>query len=165
MLNCAACYQVGDLEKARKAMTKLFETYLQKEPPAKWKELFSEAAKMAFNVKYMFREEVKIARDRFKENVELTVGAGGDMLRKLCEESFREYGEGGLIDQEVLASSNFLTEPQELLDVVRASLKKSPPILRLIRQITLAWMEVKVEDGFPPLTPHHTQVPLQRSKA
>ena len=53
--------KVGELEKARKAMTKLFETYLEQQPPAKWKELFREAAKMAFNVKYMFREEVVIA--------------------------------------------------------------------------------------------------------
>ncbi|KAL1529282.1 hypothetical protein AB1Y20_000236 [Prymnesium parvum] len=150
--------KVGDLEKARKAMTKLFETYLQHEPPAKWKELFREAAKMAFNVKYMFREEVQIARDRFKENVQLSLGAGAEMFRKLSEEAFAEYGEGGLIDQEVLANSNFLTDPQELLDVVKTSLSQSPPKMRLIRQITLAWMEVKVDEGFPPLTPHHTQV-------
>ncbi|KAL1523443.1 hypothetical protein AB1Y20_018383 [Prymnesium parvum] len=150
--------KVGDLEKARKAMTKLFETYLETEPPSKWKELFREAAKMAFNVKYMFREEVSIARDRFKENVQLTPGSGGAMFRKLSELAFAEYGDGGLIDQEVLANSNFLTDPQELLDVVKGSLNQSSPKMRLIRQITLAWMEVKVEDGFPPLTPHHTQV-------
>lgn len=82
-------------------MVKLFESYLMNEPPAKWKELFREAAKMAFNVKYMFREEVQIARDRFKANVTLSQGAAGEMWRALSEAAFEDYGESGLIDQEV----------------------------------------------------------------
>eukprot|EP00966_Prymnesium_polylepis_P138533 3200814-Prymnesium_polylepis.1 len=89
-------------------MTKLFETYLRSEPPAKWKELFREAAKMAFNVKYMFREEVKIARDRFRENVGLSPGVGGEMFKTLSEQAFSDYGESGLIDQEVLANCESL---------------------------------------------------------
>ena len=131
-------------------MIKLFETYMASAPPAKWKELFREAAKMAFNVKYMFREEVRIARDRFRDNLALTPGPGRDMYAALAEAAFGDYGEGGIVDPEVLASSNFLTDPQELLDVVRAQIGRSEPKMKLIREITLAWMEVKVEDGFPP---------------
>ncbi|KAL3896843.1 MAG: hypothetical protein SGPRY_013181 [Prymnesium sp.] len=147
--------KLGDLTMAREAMLKLFETYLLSKPPAVWKELFREAAKMAFNVKYMFREEVMLARARFND---VAPASGGErqMMNVLIEGAFGEYGEG-LVDQETLAASNFLTEPQELLRVVRKSSGNSASKLRLIRQIVLAWMEIKVEAGIPPLAPHHTQ--------
>lgn len=104
---------------AREAMLKLFETYLLSKPPAVWKELFREAAKMAFNVKYMFREEVMLARARFND---VAPASGGErqMMNVLIEGAFGEYGEG-LVDQETLAASNFLTEPQVGCRLTRCS--------------------------------------------
>ena len=57
--------------------------------------------------------------------------------------------------------STSFTNSQELLDVVKESMKTSAPKMKLIREITHAWMACKVDDGFPPLTPHHTQVHAQ----
>ena len=50
--------RVAGMELAIQALTALYVRYLRKEPPPQWKGLFKEAARTAYNLKYMFRESL-----------------------------------------------------------------------------------------------------------
>ena len=50
-------------------MTTLLQTYITDRPPSEWKSLFKEACNIGFMVKYMFREDLQIAKQKFVEAV------------------------------------------------------------------------------------------------
>ena len=140
-------------------MTRLFEKYLDTYEPKRWRELFLSADKNAYQVKYMFREQISITKTKFTDHVSKSPSSGRDMYEKLVDAALTEYGEQGLVPQEELARSNFLENPKELLDVVETSIQKTKVDSKLwrLRQICKAWMEVCVEQDRPAMTPHHTQ--------
>ena len=62
--------RVSGMHLAEKALTALYLTHLREAPPAHWKQLFREAARMAYNLKYMFRESLPKAKARFLEQLD-----------------------------------------------------------------------------------------------
>ena len=46
-------------------MTTLLQTYVTDRKPEEWKDLFKEATNIAFMVKYMFRESLTLAKEKF----------------------------------------------------------------------------------------------------
>lgn len=56
----------GDgMELCERAMTTLLEGYITEHKPSDWKRLFKDATNIAFMIKYMFRENLPIAREKF----------------------------------------------------------------------------------------------------
>ena len=151
--------KLNGIEQAQFAMTRLFAKYLDSYEPKRWRELFESADKNAYQVKYMFREQISITKTKFTDHVSKSPSSGRDMYEKLVDAALTEYGEQGLVPQEELARSNFLENPRELLDVVENSIKNTALNSKLwrLRQICKAWMEVCVEQERPAMTPHHTQ--------
>ena len=54
------------MELCEQAMTTLLQGYVASEPPSAWKKLFKEATNIGFMVKYMFREDLVLARGLFQ---------------------------------------------------------------------------------------------------
>ena len=109
------------------AMTTLLQGYVQNEPPSKWKNLFKEATnvrtalstrtlehppasepcpppwspQIGFMVKYMFRESLKLAKEKFAEFADNKTNfkkmpQGGEvqeMMKKLVASALSSYGE------------------------------------------------------------------------
>ena len=161
----------GDkMELCEQAMTTLLRNYIIERDPAEWKQLFKEATNVGFMVKYMFRENLPLAKQKFLETVQNRenfrkmphANEVQDMLSKLIDHTFAAYGEKGIYDPEKLAEIDFLNNPQLLVDLVqsskdRMSRKGSNEHMRLMTDITTQWMQYMVDRKFPPLTPHHTQ--------
>ena len=62
----------------------------------------------------MFRESLPMARHKFIEHLELNLhGRPQQVYRRLVEGAFDMYR--GLVDQETLATTDFLTNPQSLV--------------------------------------------------
>ena len=148
-----------------KAMTTLLQSYIGHRKPSEWKELFKEATNIAFMVKYMFRESLSLTKDKFREAVGKKnanfSGEAHELMNNLVKETMLSYGDVGIYDPEALAEIDFLNNPQELIELVskskgRASRAQKADML-LLTDVTNKWMELKVEQKFPPLTPHHTQ--------
>eukprot|EP00966_Prymnesium_polylepis_P282289 6523200-Prymnesium_polylepis.2 len=98
----------------------------------------------------MLREDVELARDKFTNNAE-------PVHIELVNRAIRDYTGQGLIPIDKLRTGDWLEDPSVLLEIVRKTIKDTPEgRLKLIREIMLAWMEVCVENGKLPITPHHT---------
>ena len=160
----------GDgMELCEQAMTTLLKGYLANEEPSKWKKLFKEATNIGFMVKYMFRENLQMAKDQFMEfctngnNFRKMPNAKEvqKLLTTLVDLTLRQYGEVGIFDPEKLAEIDFLNQPQLLVDLVSASKSRESRAgkedMQLLTTVTTKWMEFMIEKKFPPLTPHHTQ--------
>ena len=65
--------RVRGLPLAEVALTGLYQRYLREERPEDWKHLFKEATRTAYNLKYMFRESLPMARRKFLEHLELNL--------------------------------------------------------------------------------------------
>jgi len=150
-------------------MTTLLQGYVQNEAPASWKGLFKEATNIGFMVKYMFREDLKMAKDKFvefaatKANFKKMPHANEvqEMMKKLVASALSSYGDVGIFDPAKLAEIDFLNKPELLVDLVtqskgRASRVDKPDML-LMTEVTSQWMQFMVDKKFPPLSPHHTQ--------
>jgi len=156
-------------ERCTQAMTTLLQTYIAEQPPSEWQQLFKEATNVAFMVKYMFREDLAIAKAKFieavnnKENFKKMQFAGEvqEMLSKLVSRTLDDYGEVGIYDPEKLAEIDFLTKPELLVELVSSSKdrwgERDNPHMRLMTDITVRWMQYMIDRKIPPLTPHHTQ--------
>jgi len=154
---------------ASAAMTTLLQTYIAEREPVEWKKLFKEATNVGYMVKYMFREDLAIAKAKFieavnnKENFKKMQFAGEvqEMLSKLVNHTLTEYGEVGIYDPQKLAEIDFLNKPDLLVKLVSASKerrsKQDNPHMLLMTDITVRWMQYMIDRKFPPLTPHHTQ--------
>jgi len=157
------------MELAKAAMTTLLQSYISEQDPSDWKRLFKEATNVGYMVKYMFRESLPIAKAKFietvnnKENFKKMQYAGEvqEMLTKLVNYTLNEYGEVGIYDPEKLAEIDFLNKPELLVKLVSSSKdrrsKQEKPIMQLMTDITVRWMQYMIDRKFPPLTPHHTQ--------
>lgn len=63
----------GDgMELCEQAMTTLLQSYISERMPIEWKKLFKEATNVGYMVKYMFRESLPIAKEKFVETVSNT---------------------------------------------------------------------------------------------
>eukprot|EP00966_Prymnesium_polylepis_P031839 740775-Prymnesium_polylepis.1 len=77
-------------------------------------------------VKYMFRESLPLAKQKFaetvanKDNFRKMPNASDiqSMLTKLVHETLDAYGNVGIYDPEMLAEIDFLNQPQELVELV-----------------------------------------------
>lgn len=108
--------RVQGMPLAEKALTALYIRYLKDEKTFEWKQLFKDATRTAYNLKYMFREDLDIARDKFTRNLDRNLtGKPQQIFRGLVEGAFKLYN--GLVDQETLAHTDFLTNPRALIDV------------------------------------------------
>ena len=159
------------MELVEKAMTTLMQSYIVEQEPAKWKELFKEATNVAYMVKYMFREDLKMAKEMFTaqvgnpENYKKMPNPREvqQMMTTLIDFTLSAYGEVGIYDPKKLAELDFLNQPQLLVDLVmesndRASRKAGKnQHMRMMTEVTTRWMEYMIDRKFPPLTPHHTQ--------
>ena len=151
------------------AMTTLLQSYVKERQPMEWKSLFKEATNIAFMVKYMFRENLDIAKKKFLEQVankeayKLTPKPAETqaMLGDLVNQTLESYGNVGIYDPQKLAEIDFINQPEQLVDLVNQSKdrrsRKGKNDMVLMTQITAMWMEYMVDKGYPPLTPHHTQ--------
>ena len=150
---------------AKRALDNRFNDYLQNRPPSQWSRLFKETSKMAYNLQYMFREDVGIATQRFRDALHacpaFTTGSFGverNMFEELLETSLQMYGDNGLVDQQALATTNFTTNPEELVRTVREGVRTKSAEVKLLGELTANWMEMQIIEKKMPLTPHHTQV-------
>ncbi|KAL1522513.1 hypothetical protein AB1Y20_017500 [Prymnesium parvum] len=151
--------RVQGMPLAEKALRALYIRYLNAEKPHEWKQLFKDATRTAYNLKYMFREDLDIARSKFYENLDKNLsGKPREMFRKLVEGAFQMYN--GLVDQETLARTDFLTNPHALIEVVLEGVKSGDSRVRLLGEIATKYMKTYIEHDPPklPLTPHHTQI-------
>lgn len=108
--------RVRGMPLAEKALTSLYIRYLNTEAPIEWKALFKDATRTAYNLKYMFREDLELTRTRFVENLDRNLsGNPRQIFKRLLEGAFEMYK--GLVDQETLAHTDFLTNPRALIKV------------------------------------------------
>ena len=160
----------GDgLALCEQAMTTLLQSYIAEREPTEWKSLFKDATNIAFMVKYMFREQLQLAKDQFiaftkdKNNFKKMPNAGEvqKVLQKLVEDTLLSYGEVGIFDPAKLAEIDFLNKPELLVDLVAQSKGRESRVdkedMLLMTEVTTEWMKFMIEKSFPPLTPHHTQ--------
>jgi hypothetical protein len=137
----------------------LYKRYLANEKPTDWKRLFKDATQTAYNLKYMFRESLPKAKERFYAHLDLNLSGGPrSVFERLLDGAFAMYT--GLVDQQVLAGTDFLTNPQALLAVVRKNVAGADERVQLIGEIAAKYMQTYLDHQPPklPLTPHHTQV-------
>ena len=66
----------------------------------------------------------------------------------------------GLVDQETLATTDFLTNPQALVRVVLDGVAGGDARVKLLGEIAAKYMQTYIDAVPPklPLTPHHTQI-------
>jgi len=151
--------QVRGLALAEKALTQLYYRYLADELPKNWKQLFKEATRTAYNLKYMFRESLPKAKAKFYEHLDSNLsGKPKELFTVLVNGAFSMYN--GLVDQETLAKTDFLTNPRALVKVVLDSVAGADDRVKLLGQIAAKYMLTYIEADPPklPLTPHHTQI-------
>ena len=128
--------RVRGLTLAEQALRGLYQRYLQNERPEDWKRLFKEATRTAYNLKYMFRESMPMARQKFMQHLELNLhGRPQQVYRKLVEGAFEMYQ--GLVDQETLATTDFLTNPQSLVKVVLHGVAGGDARVKLLGEIAV----------------------------
>ena len=150
-------------------MTTLLQTYISDRNPSEWKDLFKEATNIGFMVKYMFRENLGIAKSMFLEAVgnkdnfkKMQDGAKvQETLKELADHTLQAYGDVGIFDPEELAKMDFLNQPELLVQLVQGSKHRMSRVdkadMQMMTEVTTEWMRYMVDKKFPPLTPHHTQ--------
>ena len=80
--------RVRGLPLAEVALTGLYQRYLREERPEDWKHLFKEATRTAYNLKYMFRESLPMARERFVEQLGANLsGRPRELFSKLVDDA------------------------------------------------------------------------------
>jgi hypothetical protein len=152
-------------------MGTLLEGYIANSPPLEWSHQFKEAANVAYMVKYMFRESLPRAKEKFRaylddpDNFDKKriphAAKQHEILTGVINHTFNAYGEVGIFDPEKLATIDFLNHPQLLINLVmesanRGSRKFKFDMLKM-NEVTSKWMQYMISRNFPPLTPHHTQ--------
>ena len=148
--------RVRDMPLARNALMSLYERYLKEDKPTQWRHLFKEATQTAYNLKYMFRESLPKARDKFFDHLNNNLsGKNREMFEHLVQGAFAMYD--GLVDQETLATTDFLTNPHALLKVVRENVANKDERVQLLGEIAARYMQTYIDCDPPklPLTPHH----------
>jgi hypothetical protein len=151
--------RVDGMRLATNALTSLYRRYLSVESPLQWKDLFKDATKTAYCLKYMFRESLPRTKQKFTEHLDKNLeGKPKQLFTELVEGAFGLYK--GLVDQETLATTDFLTNAQALVDVVIDGTKHADERVKLLGEIAARYMKTYIEHDPPklPLTPHHTQV-------
>ena len=154
--------RVADLEKAKKALFKMLQSYAADLVPLEWSKKFEASSKQAYNLQYMFREDMSMAKQLFQEHLKLCPKAKGEfgdakkMYGDLLTSALGKYP--GLVDQDVLAETNFTEQPEKLLQTVKQSVEGKGPEVELIGELAIRYMEQLIEKKTMPLTPHHTQV-------
>ena len=158
------------MKDARDALKQVFTAYLKEKPPKEWADAFKEAAGMAYNLQYMFREDMGKAIEMFKKALDVPhldsphegFGSERKMFSEMLDKALKIYvdgtGSGGLVNQQALKKTNFTSHPEELIKVVEDSSANAEPKLKLIAEMTAMWMEMCIDQKKMPLTPHHTQV-------
>ena len=123
-------------------------------------------------VKYMFRENLPLAKQKFfeavsnKENFRRMPHSAEAqaMLAIFVRDTLASYGDVGIFDPDQLAEIDFLTHPEELIKLVTQSQDRQSRAeaeigyMALMTAITAKWMQHMMDQKFPPLAPHHTQV-------
>ena len=123
---------------------------------------------MAYNLQYMFREDIDLATTKFYQALEASpidqpyelkdmFGSERKMFDELLGRALKIYGKG-LIDQKALAKTDFANNPTQLVEVVEKGMGEMQPKVKLIAQMTAEWMRMLIAADKMPLTPHHTQV-------
>ena len=151
--------RVRGMALAEKALRALYQRYLREEIPPRWKLLFKEATRTAYNLKYMFRESLPKTKAKFVEHLGVNlVGKSKELFTHLVRGAFEMYH--GLVDQRKLAETDFLDNPQALIQVVREGAQGADERVQLLAEIAARYMQSYVDQVPPqlPLTPHHTQI-------
>lgn len=105
------------------------QSYITNREPKEWQELFKEATNIGFMIKYMFREDLGIAKAKFTEAVtnfenfkKMPQGSQAqELLTRLVSDTLANYGDTGIYDPERLADVDFLSHPEELVNLVHLS--------------------------------------------
>jgi len=155
------------MQLVERSMTTLLQSYITNRDPKDWKALFMEATNIGFMIKYMFRENLAIAKAKFTEAVTNSENfkkmpqatQAQELLTRLVNDTLAAYGDTGIYDPERLADIDFLSHPEALVELVREgrTAHQRPRDMELLIQITEEWMMYMMDQKFPPLTPHHTQ--------
>ena len=95
-------------------------------------QLFKDAVNVGFMVKYMFREDLALAKDKFKlvvtnkDNFKKMPNPNEvqAMLKQLVDDTFFSYGTVGIFDPTQLATIDFLNQPELLVELVQASKRR-----------------------------------------
>jgi hypothetical protein len=151
--------RVRGMALAEKALRALYQRYLREELPSRWKQLFKEATRTAYNLKYMFRESLPKTKAKFVEHLGFNLeGKSKELFTHLVRGAFEMYH--GLVDQRKLAETDFLDNPQALIQVVREGAQGADERVQLLAEIAARYMQSYVDQVPPqlPLTPHHTQI-------
>ena len=107
----------------------------------------------------MFRESLPKTKERFTAALASNLsGKPQELYTLLVSGAFEMYH--GLVDQRTLAETDFLTNPQALIQVVRDGVANGDVRVRLLGEIAAKYMQTYIDHDPPllPLTPHHTQI-------
>ena len=117
--------------------------YIAERRPIEWKDLFKEATNIAFMVKYMFRESLQIAKDKFTESLGHKKWGSGethDIMQRLVNDTLAAYGDTGIYDPERLAEIDFINQPKLLVELVSQSKHRQSralkPDMQLLTEVT-----------------------------
>ena len=112
------------------AMTTLLQSYIRERAPNEWKGLFKDATNIAFMVKYMFRESLDLAKEKFTLSIGGKKNFSGealDIVKDLVKETLLAYGDVGIYDPQRLAEIDFLNKPDQLVELVAQSKNRGVP--------------------------------------
>ena len=139
-----------------RAMKTLLEGYIAQRPPLEWSQLFKEAANVAYMVKYMFRESLPLAKQKFggyiedRQNFVRIPHAKKqlEVLTELIQAVFNAYGTVGIFDPTKLAEIDFLNQPELLVQLVTESASRSSRKFKLdmlkMTEVTKNWMQYMI---------------------
>ena len=151
-----------EMADAKKAMVTLFQQHVKSRPPREWPIKFRESAKVAYNLKYMFREDMGMVTERFTQALDVGQHVNADVDGRGLFHSLLEFALGmysGIVNTEQLKNTNFVEHPEKLVELVKSSCEGSKePWIRFIGELTWQWMQLNIDQKQMPLTPHHTQV-------
>ena len=133
-------------------VTTLLQRLISESPPHEWKRLFSILANITFRVKHTFRESLELVTARFAEGVHPS-------FMRLVDDSLAAYG---VFDRESLMHIDFLDKTQLSDQLASLTMQDSsagppPPEIQLLSDITRQWMQLMVDQMYPPVALHHTQ--------
>ena len=82
-------------------IAKTLQDYVETVLPNEWSAKFSSATSFAYNLQYMFRENIKKAQGMFEDNVrkDTTPQSARRMYERLVASALEAYGDDGIVSQ------------------------------------------------------------------
>ena len=147
----------GSHPDAMAKMNSCIKHYLENCNPQSWLENFKAAETIAFFIKYLFKEDLTMAYEIFKEK-----NRGSPVVMELLEtvenQKFADTDQLRILDMSKLQDSHSADAQQELIGDLLKPNELDDPDMRIMKEITGRWMNLMQEKVNIPMTPHHTQM-------